>query len=203
MPNFTDLTGLAGIAGAAAATVLLLPGIAKLARPRLALLAGAVFVLMLIPFGGMPYAAYVRGMTGDLSITTLVLLCCALLRPWCGCVAAGAKHRLALLSLIALTALALYPMALGAGAYDPYHLGYGNLQFVAALLLLALAAWSRGYLMITLCIALATLAWAAGWYESDNLWDYLLDPFVSVYALAAIMICVAKSVLKLQRGRSC
>ena len=200
MTNFTDLTGLASVASVTAGSVLLLPGIARLTRPRLASLPGAVFVLMLIPFGGMPLAAYVRGMTGDLSITTLVLVWCALLRPWCGNAALDAKHRLALLSLIALTALALYPMALGAGAYDPYHLGYGNPQFVAALLLLALAAWFRGFYPIALCIALAALAWAAGWYESDNLWDYLLDPFVSIYALSAIAIQAIKRLIKRQPG---
>src|SRR5450759_3114870 len=134
MPNFTDLTGLASVASATAASLLLLPGIARLTKPRLALLMGAVFVLMLIPLGAMPLAAYVRGVTGDLSITTLVLLWCALLRPCYGCVAVEAKHRLALLILIALADLALYPMALGVGAFDPYRLGNGNPQFVAMLL---------------------------------------------------------------------
>lgn len=203
MPHFTDLTGLASVASAAAVLVLLLPGIAKPAGLRLALLPGAVFVLMLIPFGGMPIAAYVRGVTGDLSITTLVLLWCALLRPWFGCVAVEAKHRYALLIMIALVALALYPMALGIGAYDPYRLGYGNLQFVTVLLLLALAAWFRKSSLIALCIALATLAWAVGWYKSGNLWDYLLDPFMAIYALAVITICGVKALFKLQRDSLC
>lgn len=201
MLNFTDLTGLAGVAGATAAALQLLPGVAKLPGRQRALLQGAVIALMLIPFGGMPVAAYVRGMTGDLSITALVLLCCAMLRPRCGIAAVHGRHRLALLTLIALSALGLYPMALGAGAYDPYQLGYGNPQFVAALLLLALAAWLRGYSMITLCIAAATLAWTVGWYESDNLCDYLLDPFVAIYALAAMTIYCVKALPKLQRCR--
>src|SRR5450759_5536994 len=119
MPNFTDLTGLASLASATAASLLLLPGIVGLTKSRLALLLGAVFVLALIPFGTIPIAAYVRGATGDLSITTLVLLWCALLRPWCGWVTVEAKHRLALLILTVLAALALYPMPLGVGAYDP------------------------------------------------------------------------------------
>lgn len=185
MINFTDLTGLAGVASAIAASFLLLPWTKRPAKPHLAILLGAVFVLALIPFGGMPLAAYVRGATGDLSITTLALLWCALLKPWFGATDASSRH--ALLILIALAALVLYPMALGVGAFDPYRLGYGNPQFVAALLLLALAAWFWKYSLIALCIAFATLAWALGWYESDNLWDCLLDPFVSVYALAAIV----------------
>ena len=206
MPNFTDLTGLASVASAASAFLLLLPGIVSLSRPRLAMLLGAVFVLMLIPFGGMPLAAYVRGATGDLSITTMVLLWCALpknfwpdtrLKPWFG--ATDARSRQALLILIALAALALYPMALGVGAFDPYRLGYGDPLFVTSLLLLTLAAWFWKFFLIALCIAFATLAWAIGWYESTNLWDYLLDPFVSIYALAAIMIHAVKALL--QRGR--
>jgi hypothetical protein len=200
MPHYTDLTGLAGIASAAAATVLLLPVIAKLAKPRLAWLLAAVFVLMLIPFGGMPLAAYVRGVTGDLSITTLTLLWCALLRPWCGCVMVEPKHRFALLALIALVALVFYPMALGASAYDPYRLGYGTPQFVVVLLMLAFVAWFRKYSLVALCISLAILAWAIGWYESGNLWDYLLDPFVAIYAMTAIMGGSVKTWLKSKRG---
>ena len=186
MLNFTDLTGLASVASATAASLLLLPGIARLSGYRQAVLPGVVFVLMLIPFSGMPLAAYVRGVTGDLSITTLALIWCALSRPWFGCGTADAKTRRALLMPIALAVLALYPMALGVSAFDPYRLGYGDPLFVAALLLVALAAWIRKYYLIASCIAFATLAWTAGWYESDNLWDYLLDPWIAIYALFVI-----------------
>jgi hypothetical protein len=195
MPNFTDITGLAGVDCAAAASLLLLPGVAQLTKSYLAILLGAVFVLMLIPFSGMPIAAYVRGVTGDLSITTLVLLWCALLRPWCS--ATKVNNRCALLMLIALAALALYPMALGAGAYDPYRLGYGNPMLLVALLLVALAAWYRKSTLLALCIPLAAFAWSVGWYESDNLCDYLIDPFVSLYALAVIINCGVRRLLKL------
>jgi hypothetical protein len=198
MPHYTDITGLAGVASATTASLLLLPGVARLSKSYLAILMGAVFVLMLVPFSGMPLAAYMRGETGDLSITTQVLLWCALVRHWCG--ATKGNGHFALLILIALAALGLYPMALGVGAYDPYRMGYGNLQFVSALLLLALAAWFWKSALIALCIAFATLAWAVGWYESNNLWDYLLDPFVSIYALAAIVVHAVK--LLLQWGRS-
>src|SRR5450756_2444072 len=97
MPNFTDLAGLASLASATAASLLLLPGIVRLTKPRLALLLGAVFVLALIPLGTISIAAYVRGATGELSITTLVILWWALLGVSGGCVTVEAKHRLALL----------------------------------------------------------------------------------------------------------
>jgi MYXO-CTERM domain-containing protein len=199
MAHFTDLTGLAGIACAIAAATLLLPQAARPNRSRMAIMQAAVFTLALIPLGAMPIAAYVRGITGDLSITTLVLLGCALSRPWCNC-AAGTTQRQALLLLIALLALALYPMALGLGAFDPYRLGYGDPRLIAALLLIALLAWLRRFNLIALCIALAVLAWAAGWYESNNLWDYLLDPFAAIYALSTMTISAVQRFFPLRQG---
>ena len=47
---------------------------------------------------------------------------------------------------------------------------------------------------------LAALAWSLGWYESGNLWDYLLDPFVAIYALCAIAIQTVKRLINRQRG---
>lgn len=188
MANFTDLTGLAGVASASTAAFMLLPGIARVTKPRLAVLLCAVSVLILIPFSGLSIAAYVRGVTGDLSITTLVLVWCALLRPWVACASEDIKTRRALLVLIALAAMVFYPLALGMGEFDPYRLGYGDPQFVAEMLLVALAAWLWKYDLIAACIVLATLAWAVGWYESGNLWDYLLDPFIALYAWFAITL---------------
>lgn len=196
MLSFTDITGLAGLAVATAASLVLLPGMARLTRLHRAVLQSAVFALMLIPFGVLPFAAYLRGATGDLSITALVLLWCVLpknfwpgtrLRPWLGGSTGDSESRRALLMLVALVALVFYPLALGVGAFDPYRLGYGDPTFVAALLLIALAAWIWKYHLIASCIAFAILAWTMGWYESDNLWDYLLDPWVSLYALYVMM----------------
>jgi hypothetical protein len=103
--------------------------------------------------------------------------------PWFGRSADDFNARRALLLLVALAALALYPLALGATAFDSYRIGYGDARFFAALLLVALAAWIWNYHLIALCIAFAILAWTFGWYESGNLWDYLLDPWIAIYAL--------------------
>ena len=196
MFNFTDLTGLASVASASTAAVLLMPGIANITKPRLRVLLGSVFMLMLIPFGELSIAAYLRGAIGDLSITTLVLVWCALLKPWFGCGTDDIKTRRALLILVALVALMFYPLALGMTAFDPYRLGYGDMKFVAELLLVALAAWLWKYDLIASCIAFAALAWAVGWYESGNLWDYLLDPWISIYALCVIALHGMKALLQ-------
>lgn len=200
MLNFTDLTGLIGSASIIASTALLLPSVKRLTKPRLAMLLGAILVYAMLPINGMSLAAYLRGGIGDVSITTLLLLLSVLAKPWLSCATLDNKNRFALFGLIALAALALYPMALGIGAYDPYRLGYANMPFVTAVLLIALAAWYLKIYWVTLCIACATLAWAVGWYESNNLWDYLLDPLVAGYALVVVPQ-IGKNLMELRQNK--
>jgi hypothetical protein len=86
--------------------------------------------------------------------------------------------------------------------FDPYRIGFGDPLFVTAQLLLALLAWFYKCQPITLCIALATLAWSLGWHESDNLWDYLLDPFLAIYAFSAVALHTAKQLIKRLRQQA-
>ena len=185
MPHCTDLTGLAGIASLMAALLLQLPHVRRLPKRFLAMLAAATFAASLIPIAGMPLAGYVRGMVGDLSFTTVVLAWAAILQPHCATM--EGKHRQHLLMLVAATALIFYPMTLGMSLVDPYRLGYGNPVFVAVVLIVASAAWLLRHTPIALCLSLATLAWSLGWYESANLWDYLIDPLVAIYALGGLL----------------
>ncbi len=48
------------------------------------------------------------------------------------------------------------------------------------------AWWARWYVIVFIVVA-AALAYLAGAYESRNLWDYLIDPLVSIYALAWLL----------------
>lgn len=200
MIAFTGMTGLAGSAIVMVAAAVSLPGATRMKRSYLVLLAGAVAVAALAPFGALPAAAYLRGATGDLSITSLVLLALAVLRPLCGkpgsAIPGKEGDRQALLLLIVLAAAWLYPLALGVGRFDPYRMGFGDPWFVGALLLLALAACFRQRFLPAICIALAVLAWSAGWYESNNLWDYLLDPLLAVYAAGALARRGVRGMLK-------
>lgn len=187
MIQLTDMTGLASSAVAMIAVAVTLPGIPRISKPYRIGLACAVAIAVLVPFGGLPLAAYVRGVTGDLSIASLILLLSAILNRLSVCQSFDAQARFALLFLVALTALGLYPLALGIGYFDPYRLGYGDPWFVSVLLVVALAAGFRQLPAIALAIALAVFAWGIGWYESTNLWDYLLDPLLAIYAISALM----------------
>lgn len=141
-------------------------------------------MLVSIPLWGLSLSGFVRGITGDLSITTLLLLAAALERSLSARVVIEDANRLLMLRAIAVAAVLFYPLALGFSAFDPYRLGYGNLWFMAGLLLLAAGSALRYSTFLALCIALAVAAWSAGWYESPNLWDYLLDPWLAIYAIA-------------------
>jgi hypothetical protein len=196
MLPFTDATGLAGTATAIAAAVLRLPGIAGLRRTRLALLLAGVAVLALMPLGALPPAGYVRGAIGDLSITTTVLLVRAVWRPFFGWGPIERRSRVALQAVVAAVGFALYPLALGIGPIDPYRLGFGNSWSMGLLFLLALAAWGLQFQLVALCIALGLLAYAVGWHESNNLWDYLLDPLLWGYALCGLLAPLARARLK-------
>lgn len=194
MPRCTDVMGLAFAAAAVAAVLLALPGIARLRRTHPALLLFAAFAFALTPLGKLPAAAYVRGVIGDLSVTTMLLLLHDLLRPVLGWGSIDARSRLALQALVAAEGVLLYPLALGLGPVDPYRLGFASPWFMGALLLLAMGAWFLQLHFVASCIALAVLDWAVGGYESRNLWDYLLDPLVWAWGLGALLVRAAKAI---------
>lgn len=131
----------------------------------------------------LPLAAYVRGVTGDLSIVTVLLL-------WSALLLGKNSAPIAFKFAIAIVALVFYPMALGLGMLDPYMWGYSSSLFLIAVLLFALvcglAHWIKGAWMISFAI----IAWSANWHESANLWDYLLDPFLAIWAIWTLITAI-------------
>ena len=85
--------------------------------------------------------------------------------------------------LVATGGLFLYPMALGLGPFDPYTLGFASTGLLAVLALFASLAWWRRYHVCLGAIVLAVLAYRLDLLESSNLWDYLLDPWLVLYAI--------------------
>jgi hypothetical protein len=124
----------------------------------------------------LPLVAYVRGFTGDLSVVLTLLL-------WSSLLPSKKSTPIVFKLALAIIAICFYPFALGLGMIDPYVWGYGSAAFLVAVLVFALvcglANWSKGVWII----AIAIIAWAAHWHESANLWDYLLDPFLAIWAI--------------------
>ncbi len=162
-------------------------GMQKLSQQQFPLLAKILFLLVLTnlffwPLGiflELPLAAYVRGAIGDLSVVTTLLL-------WSTLLPNNKSAPFAFKLSIAMIALAFYPFALGLGMIDPYAWGYASIAFLIAVLVFAvicgLANWSKGVWII----GLAIIAWTVHWHESANLWDYLLDPFLAIWAIFGI-----------------
>jgi hypothetical protein len=187
MIAFTDITGLAGATLAITASLLLVPPVRRMKRVHVGLLMSVIAVIVSVPIGALSSSAYLRGCFGDLSVTTNVLLAMAIISRLSGRRPVDGKQKFAIHGLIAVTALVFYPLALGFGPFDPYRPGYGSLWFLAGLLILSLCAWAVRFYLISICIALSVAAHSMAWNESTNLWDYLLDPLVSIYALVAVL----------------
>ena len=133
----------------------------------------------------LPLSAYVRGVIGDLSTVTVLLLLSALFlrnqsTPWIVKLA------------IALVGLCFYPFALGLGMFDPYSWGYSSVILLIAALVFAsmcaIANWNRGAWII----GFAIIAWGMQWHESTNLWDYFIDPLLVVWAIFEVVATIIR-----------
>ena len=124
----------------------------------------------------LPLAAYVRGVTGDLSVILTLLLWSSVLLP-SRPVPLGFRFALSIIAIL------FYPLALGFGMLDPYAWGYGSLGLLLAIVLFALVCGLLGWTKGVWVIAIAIVAWAGHWHESTNLWDYVLDPLLCLWAL--------------------
>jgi hypothetical protein len=195
MPRFADLVGLAGAVVVIVAVTVAVGRRLGLRRSGLALLAGVSAVAALFPAGALPLCATLRGVAGDLSLTTLVLLLIGLRRTLRGgSEPGGFRSATALQWLVAAGGLFLYPLTLGLGAGDPW--------FLAALLVVAPLSLLLDRGLATFAVALAVLAWAGGVGESRNLWDYLLDFPVFLWALSSLLWRGGRALVPVHRRAS-
>ncbi len=191
LPPLTDFVALLGINLVLCALALrLMDAIAAMRaispiRPWAGWMSALVFALLCWPVGTaqLPVAAYLRGVSADLSITLVMLACLDLVQRVAGLRAVDKREYSLVYAAIALAALFLYPLALGWGDWDAYRLGWSGPALWLALLVLSLSCWARGLKLLPVLVALALLAWTAGVLESCNLWDYLIDPWLALLAL--------------------
>lgn len=155
----------------------------KAARIRLGVLAGLMLLGLLVPVYGLSVSQWLHSVVGDLSITSLIILINILSQRLLNFSLLKPSSRRYLLLGIALVGVAFYPLALGVSAYDPYQLGYAPLTLTALLVLLSLAAWLLSMRDLAFVLLLPLVAFNLHLLESSNLWDYLLDPVVLIYAL--------------------
>jgi hypothetical protein len=125
---------------------------------------------------GINFAGHLRGLWGDPSIVTLLLLFLFTLQPsWLP----DAPRPTTCVLITLLVTVPLYgPMLLPVPTVQDnlYAIGWQPWSLLIVIALATLIMWrslQRAWLNI---IALALLAYAGRLMESDNLWDYLVDP---------------------------
>ncbi|MDF1820397.1 MAG: hypothetical protein P1U64_02420 [Alcanivoracaceae bacterium] len=180
------MTGTLVMAAALAAVVLALAGWRRrtLLQRRVLTMLALVVALLPWPFGA---AHWLEGLLSQLSITSGLLAVIMLMRANGMPSVMPDDQRRMLCVVVLLVAPWFYPLSLGAAALDPYAWGFGDFRFSTALLLLGLAAWvSRAY-ALCLILVLGQVAFHFRLLHSDNLWDYLLDPALVVYALVTVV----------------
>ena len=95
--------------------------------------------------------------------------------------------RTILLLGVVLVGVVFYPLALGLSLLDPYHFGYAPSDMTVLLVSVSVIAWLRGQRALAVVILLPLLAFDLRLFESANLWDYLLDPILFIYAVIQIV----------------
>ena len=105
-----------------------------------------------------------------------------------------------------VASLLLYPSALGLGPqnFDAYALGWPWLHRNLSLLLFGGTGLTAGALIwrgnrFGYVLGLALLGYAIGFQESENLWDYLLDPVYGAVSLLVVLAGLARRFISRSR----
>lgn len=149
---------------------------------------------------GMALARWAANFTGNFSI------------PFAGLVIAAVWERTFAYRLFAprdwiagwtfglISGLLLYPLAMGWGQVDPYAWGrHFSLLFIAGAILTGLLIWKRNRLGLLLLLSIAGFRLHV--LESDNYWDYIVDPIYCLVSIPALgwALRPRKMTLELQR----
>jgi len=145
-------------------------------------LLAVVVVGMWIPIDGVAGVKYMRALSGDLSITSMVLLCIAVYTQMTNRTTFNPASATLVFALGLAAALFMYPLELGMSQTSPYELGFGSNLLFLALLVVALVAWRVGEYLTVYCIVFACAGYLLGVLESRNLWDYLFDTELVFFA---------------------
>jgi len=161
----------------------LLGRFAKDSRQRMVVVAVLLAPGLFLPIYGVSIAQWLRSALGDLSVLTLVIFVNILMQRLFNHKLLAPAARNSLLLGVALVGVVFYPLALGVSAFDPYQLGYSPLFISVLLCIASIIAWLRTMRGLAIILLLPLLAFNLHMLESYNLWDYLLDPILLIYAL--------------------
>jgi len=148
--------------------------------PR-AIALGVCLSVGLARVGDLRLIAYPSGVVGDLSITTQVLLISILLKRIAGLDVLPARERSLLLAAAVSVGFLLYTFSSGLTGLDVYSMGFGSPWLMVALAVATIVC-GRYHPGAALVILVGVLAFDFGLLASANVWDYLLDPILVLFA---------------------
>jgi hypothetical protein len=149
---------------------------------RMAIGVAIASLAMLIPVHGLSLFMYVWSIISDLSLTSKTYLVAWLLYRLGGPVVMDMKEVGKVMRGITIIGLLFYPLSLGLSSFDPYSTGYSASILIVLTVVLLVYGMRKGYLVLSASMLLALWAYLLGLMESDNLFDYLLDPMLFLYA---------------------
>lgn len=170
-----------------------------LSRPRwLPLAIGAA---AFVPVAGLPLGRWLHGFNAGFSIPCVALLLDFVTEPLLRRPLFTRDERRTGAWFGLACGLALYPAALGLGGFDPYELGWRSPGVAAAAAVAgALLALRNNAFGIVLLVAGGL--WQAGCLESDNAWDYLIDPVYWLLSTANLIGGRLTALWGVARGRA-
>ena len=135
-------------------------------------------IVIIVPVAGVSIAGHLRGLWGDPSIVTFLLLFLYTVRP------SSLPNRPRVSTCVLVSLFVMLPLYLPLFLLNPnvpvdlYSYGWKPKWILIAIAVIALGSVMMRRLAPrwTNIIAIALIASSVGLMESDNLWDYLVDP---------------------------
>lgn len=146
------------------------------------------FTALHITWASTSVIYYLRGFFGDLSAASWVIIgtfCIGIVATPRKDAAQIIRQKLELYCVIACISLLFYPFTLGLTYFDPYALGYAmsEYSYVIPCMIILLAFWFRHNPLLLTWFTLVFFFTATEFFESANIWDYLLDPVAGIISL--------------------
>jgi hypothetical protein len=141
---------------------------------------------VVIPVGGIPLARWPISVNANFCIPLTVIVFNRVWQNASGRLLLDKKALLSVWIYGLITGLALFPMALGLGPFDPYSLGWSfSLLFVIFLVITIVLLVMKKHLGVVLLLCI--LFYNLQLLESPNLWNYFIDPSFLIISCVALV----------------
>jgi hypothetical protein len=162
---------------------------------RLIIAGVAAIGVLALPVTGFSVAGWIRGIEANFSIPLTAIIANHVWENESGRSWLNPTEKLTAWIFGVVGGVFLYPLALGLGSVDPYEWGWRSSPlFVAVAIFTVWLLWKRNRFGIVLL--LATLAYNLRLLESNNYWDYLVDP---VYVAGGLVVLIVRLIPGLAR----